>query len=79
MFPWMSAATGRDTSLAPPFNLLEQHIVGDVAMLARQYWHATRDDAWLRATGLPLAEGIATFWMSRVVPSAAAPGNFSIK
>jgi len=38
MFPWQTAASGRDMSFVPPANLLEQHGVADIALNMRQYW-----------------------------------------
>ncbi|RYG62688.1 glycoside hydrolase family 65 protein, partial [archaeon] len=43
----------------------EDHISGDIAVAAWQYWLMTGDADWLRTVGYPLLEGIADFWVSR--------------
>jgi len=70
MFPWESAHTGLDVQYwggkLGPWGRYEQHISGDVALAARQYWYATGDREWLRDVGLPLANGTASFYQARV-------------
>ena len=34
-----------------------QHITGDIALAARQYWYTSGDQDWLRNVGFPLANG----------------------
>jgi trehalose/maltose hydrolase-like predicted phosphorylase len=46
--------------------ILEQHISGDVAFAVRQFWRVTQDLNWLKTVGVQIANGIATFWASRV-------------
>jgi trehalose/maltose hydrolase-like predicted phosphorylase len=49
-----------------PCREYEQHITGDVAFAARQYWAATRDVTWLTSQGgLDLLSNTADFWTSR--------------
>ena len=49
----------------------EQHITGDVAFAARQYWAVTRDMRWLqREGGLQLLLNTADFWASRAAWNA---------
>mmetsp|Transcript_18795 Transcript_18795/g.59106 ORF Transcript_18795/g.59106 Transcript_18795/m.59106 type:complete len:802 (-) Transcript_18795:411-2816(-) len=70
MFPWESAHTGADVQYwggkLGPWGRYEQHISGDIALAARQYWYATHDREWLRSEGLPLANGTASFYVARV-------------
>jgi len=70
MFPWESAHTGADVQYwggkLGPWGRYEQHISGDIALAARQYWYTTHDRDWLRDVGLPLANGTASFYVSRV-------------
>ena len=54
----------------------EQHISGDIAYAAWQYWMSTGDDAWLGAALEPLLRGVAEFWASRV--RRGADGKFHI-
>ena len=44
MFPWESAATGSE--VCPSWastGQLEQHITGDIAVAAQQFWYATKN------------------------------------
>lgn len=70
MFPWESAHTGADVQYwggkLGPWGRYEQHISGDIALAARQYWYVTHDREWLRDVGLPLANGTASFYVARV-------------
>jgi len=70
MFPWESAHTGADVQYwggkLGPWGRFEQHITGDIALAARQYWYVTHDRKWLRDVGLPLANGSASFYVARV-------------
>lgn len=66
MFPWMTAGSGGESNLAEPFNLLEQHINGDIAVFLINQWDVTKNMTWLKQVGYPLLEGLADFWASRV-------------
>jgi len=71
MFPWESAFSGAET--CPPWadtGQLEQHITGDVAFAAKQFYAMSQDDAWLGSGGFALASGAADFWLSRVEEGA---------
>lgn len=88
-FPWESAFSGIEECPCggPPSDpgwnggaKYEQHVNGDVALAALQYWYATGDAAWLKASGWPLLSGVADFWASRAVAcsGANATGGFCI-
>eukprot|EP01114_Cavostelium_apophysatum_P022690 TRINITY_DN8295_c0_g1_i1.p1 TRINITY_DN8295_c0_g1~~TRINITY_DN8295_c0_g1_i1.p1 ORF type:complete len:699 (+),score=116.92 TRINITY_DN8295_c0_g1_i1:246-2342(+) len=67
MYPWESAFTGKETCPSwASTGELEQHISGDVAFALEQYWRLTGNVTWLKQTGYPMLEQIATFWVSRV-------------
>jgi len=72
MFPWESAHTGADVQYwggkLGPWGRYEQHISGDVALAARQFWYATGNRTWLREVGFPLANGTASFYYARLEP-----------
>eukprot|EP00756_Hemistasia_phaeocysticola_P051172 Hpha_TRINITY_DN26354_c0_g1::TRINITY_DN26354_c0_g1_i1::g.9347::m.9347 len=78
MFPWESALTGAEVQNSGgkigPWGEYEQHVSGDVALAARQYWYASGDNEWLAAVGLPLVRGIADFYARRV--QAGAGGRY---
>lgn len=68
MFPWESAFSGVET--CPTFaatGLREDHISGDIALALWQTYLVTHDQAWLKETALPMLQGIAEFWASRLV------------
>eukprot|EP00937_MAST-01D_sp_MAST-1D-sp2_P004018 g4018.t1 len=73
-FPWESAYTGSETQMSRgklgPWGEYEQHITGDIALAARQYWYATGDEQWLREVGFPLANASASFYAARLTPAA---------
>ena len=52
----------------------EQHISGDIALAARQYWYATGDKAWLAAIGYPITKGVAEFYAKRAALRPAQRG-----
>ncbi len=85
MHAWTAAYQGRPFGCCAGVggyeDCLEQHVTGDIAFAAWQYYLATRDKAWLLARGWPLLSHIADFFMSRVypAPSAAYKGKYSIK
>jgi trehalose/maltose hydrolase-like predicted phosphorylase len=67
MFPWESAATGSE--VCPSWastGQLEQHITGDIAIAAQQFWYATNNRTWLRLAFPGLLKETAQFWTSRV-------------
>ena len=68
MFPWESAATG--VEVCPGWastGQLEQHITGDIAFAAQQYYYATANRSWLEMAYPGLLRDTADFWASRVV------------
>lgn len=67
MFPWESALMGSEACPSwASTGEFEQHISGDIAFAAMQYWRSTGDLNWLKTVGYPLVEGIAKFWVSKV-------------
>jgi hypothetical protein len=68
MYPWEAEANGVEST--PPFAgqnaKYENHINGDVALAAWQYWLATGDREWLEHDCWPLLRDTADFWVSRV-------------
>jgi hypothetical protein len=78
MFPWESAATGVETNYMDakmgPWAMFEQHLDGDIALAARQYWYVTGDRDWLKAVGFHLANGTASFYDARLVPRPGSDG-----
>ncbi|MFD6836825.1 discoidin domain-containing protein [Streptomyces diastaticus] len=80
-FPWTSASSGdlwgECQSWNPPHCVTQNHLQGDIALAAWQYWLATGDRAWLRRDGAPLLRGLAEFWASRV--TANADGSYSVE
>lgn len=78
MFPWESAASGIETCpTTAPTGQLEQHISGDISLATRQYYYVSGDSNFLKKY-LPLIEGVAQFWVSRVKPSTTQPGKYDI-
>ena len=66
MFPWEDAFSGDEVCpIGVATCRYEQHISGDIAFAAKQYWSSTHDLEWLASTGFPLTYGIAEFWASR--------------
>ncbi|MEB8341098.1 discoidin domain-containing protein [Streptomyces endophyticus] len=82
MYPWTSASSGslwkECQSWNPPHCVTQNHLQGDIALAAWQYYQATGDRAWLRERGWPLLKGLATYWSSRVTPNEK-DGTYSIK
>jgi trehalose/maltose hydrolase-like predicted phosphorylase len=75
MFPWRSAATGREATPALQLNLLsgsllrdhtrlERHIGAAVAFNIWQYWSATGDRDFMDQHGAEMLLEIARFWAS---------------
>eukprot|EP01031_Cornospumella_fuschlensis_P033191 gene33192-40158_t len=66
MFPWESAFSGVETCPSwAATGQREDHISGDIALAAWQFWLMSGDVDWLRTVGYPLLEGISDFWVSR--------------
>lgn len=80
-YPWTSASHGRlwneCQSWQPPHCVTQNHLQGDIALAAWQYYLSTGDRQWLRERGWPLLEGLARYWVSRVTPNA--DGSYSVK
>ncbi|WP_223281279.1 glycosyl hydrolase family 65 protein [Streptomyces antnestii] len=80
-YPWTSASRGalwtECQSWQPPHCVTQNHLQGDIALAAWQYYLATGDHAWLRSRGWPLLKGLAQYWSSRVTKNA--DGSYSIK
>ncbi|MFD4409223.1 MULTISPECIES: discoidin domain-containing protein [unclassified Streptomyces] len=80
-YPWTSASRGRlwteCQSWNPPHCLTQNHLQGDIALAAWQYYLATGDRDWLRTHGRPLLNGLAEYWISRVTKNP--DGTYSIK
>ncbi|MEV3854387.1 glycosyl hydrolase family 65 protein [Streptomyces sp. NPDC050095] len=82
MYPWTSAGSGslwgECQSWYPPHCVIQNHLQGDIALAAWQYYQATGDEKWLRAQGWPLLKGLAQYWTSRVTKNEA-DGSYSVK
>ena len=52
------------------------HITGDVALAAWQYYCVTQDKQWLMEKGWPILQATADFWASRVERNG--PGHYDI-
>ncbi|GGO34520.1 discoidin domain-containing protein [Streptomyces lasiicapitis] len=80
-YPWTSASRGRlwteCQSWYPPHCVQQNHLQGDIALAAWQYYLATGDRAWLRAHGWPLLRGIAEYWAGRTTRNP--DGSYSIQ
>lgn len=68
MYPWEAGPDGAETTprFAGQNAKYENHINGDVALAAWQYWLATGDREWLRHDCWPILRDTADFWISRV-------------
>jgi trehalose/maltose hydrolase-like predicted phosphorylase len=68
MFPWEAGPDGRECTPRFAFQNAssENHVNGDVAVAAWQYWLATGDRNWLEHDAWPLIRDTADFWASRV-------------
>ena len=78
MFPWESDDFGQEAT--PTFattGQFEQHITGDIAFAAWNYYCVKQDKEWLKLKGWPLIKAAAEFWTSRV--NRNADGSFSIR
>ncbi|MGY0492021.1 discoidin domain-containing protein [Streptomyces sp. WG-D5] len=82
MYPWTSASSGalwkECQSWNPPHCVTQNHLMGDIALAAWQYYQATGDRDWLRERGWPLLKGLATYWSSRATPNEK-DGSYSVK
>lgn len=67
-YPWESALTGRDVTLAnyPEIVEYQQHVTADVAFALRNHIFATHNIDLLKEFGCELAIGTAAFWASRL-------------
>ena len=67
-YAWESAFSGYEMTplICVPCREYEQHITGDIAFAARQYWAVTRNKHWLEQEGgISLIVNTARFWMDR--------------
>ncbi len=68
MYPWEAGSDGLEST--PRFAIqnarYENHINGDVALAAWQYWLATGDRQWLEQDCWPILRDTADFWTTRV-------------
>ncbi|GAA3105428.1 discoidin domain-containing protein [Streptomyces rectiviolaceus] len=80
-YPWTSASRGalwsECQSWYPPHCVQQNHLQGDIALAAWQYYLATGDRDWLRSRGWPLLKGIAEYWTSRT--HLNEDGSYSIQ
>lgn len=68
MYPWEAGPDGAETTPRFAFQNAssENHVNGDVALAAWQYWLATGDRKWLENDCWPILRDTADFWASRV-------------
>jgi trehalose/maltose hydrolase-like predicted phosphorylase len=68
MFPWEAGPNGAESTPRFAFQNAssENHVNGDVALAAWQYWLATGDRNWLQKDAWPILRDTADFWASRV-------------
>jgi trehalose/maltose hydrolase-like predicted phosphorylase len=68
MYPWEAGPDGAETTprFAGQNAKYENHVNGDVALAAWQYWLATGDRQWLERDCWPILRDTADFWVSRV-------------
>ena len=68
MYPWEAGPDGAEATprFAGQNAKYENHINGDVALAAWQYWLATGDRRWLEQDCWPILRDTADFWVSRV-------------
>lgn len=68
MYPWEAGPDGSETTprFAAQNGKFENHINGDVALGAWQYWLGTGDHRWLEHDCWPIVRDTADFWVSRV-------------
>jgi trehalose/maltose hydrolase-like predicted phosphorylase len=72
MYPWEAGPDGAESTprFAGQNAKYENHINGDVALAAWQYWLATGDREWLQHDCWPILRDTADFWVSRVAYNA---------
>jgi trehalose/maltose hydrolase-like predicted phosphorylase len=68
MYPWEADPHGAECTPRFAFQnaTSENHVNGDVALAAWQYWQATGDRKWLEKDAWPILRDTADFWASRV-------------
>jgi trehalose/maltose hydrolase-like predicted phosphorylase len=68
MYPWEAGPGGIEATPRFAFQNAssENHVTGDVALAAWQYWLATGDRDWLQNRCWPILRDTADFWASRV-------------
>src|SRR6185437_16990911 len=68
MYPWETGPDGAESTprFAGQNARYENHLNGDVALAAWQYWLATGDRQWLQQDCWPILRDTADFWVSRV-------------
>ncbi|UQA95324.1 discoidin domain-containing protein [Streptomyces halobius] len=80
-YAWTSGSKGELRnechSWDPPHCRTQNHLMGDIALAAWQYYLATKDTGWLKSRGWPVLKGIAAFWASRATRNA--DGSYSVK
>ena len=74
MYPWEADPAGRESTplFAGQNAKYENHINGDIALAAWQYWLATGDRNWLEHDCWPILRDTADFWVSRVTYNSQA-------
>ena len=74
MYPWEADPAGHESTprFAGQNAKYENHINGDVALAAWQYWLATGDRDWLEHDCWPILRDTADFWVSRVTYNSQA-------
>lgn len=72
MYPWEADPEGVEATprFAGQNASYENHINGDIALAAWQYWLATGDHRWLEHDCWPILRDTADFWSSRVTFNA---------
>ncbi|KAK6182582.1 hypothetical protein SNE40_010234 [Patella caerulea] len=67
-YPWESAFTGAEQTpdICIPCRENQQHVTGDIALAARQYFSMTQDMTWLKnQSGYEFIRDMGKFWKSR--------------
>jgi trehalose/maltose hydrolase-like predicted phosphorylase len=72
MYPWESdPEKGIDQTPYFAYEVYREiHVNADIAIAQWQYWLASGDRAWLKASGWPVIREIAEYWVSRVAYNA---------
>jgi protein-glucosylgalactosylhydroxylysine glucosidase len=79
MFAWESATGAETCPLWADTGVYEQHITGDIAFAAKQYYDVTADEEWLAGEGYDILEASATFWTSKAAHGADDAGGLHIR